>query len=132
MRIAMSTIANPQKRPRIASGAVLVPTTRFQEWHDRAVLMPGLNDVERGVLGAIAESYRQLEQRGYEMVLSRDRLAHRLDVGPVRVRWAIDRLLELGLLAIQSGAGGRANVYLPALPRKIAASMAAADAAAPA
>jgi hypothetical protein len=111
---------------------VLVPSARLQEWYDRAVLMPGLNDAERGVLGAIAASYRLLAEHGYEMVLSRDRLAHRLDVSPVRVRWAIDRLLELGLLAIQSGAGGRANTYVPCLPRKIAASMAAADAAAPA
>jgi hypothetical protein len=55
----MSTsAAKPPRRMRLASGAKLIPTSRFQAWYDQALLTPRLNDVERGVLSAIAASYR--------------------------------------------------------------------------
>ena len=63
---------------------------------------------------------------GYGTTLSRDRLAHRLDVDPVHVRWAVDRLVELGLMGVERGSGARAKTYLLALPRRVAASMQAA------
>lgn len=56
------------------------------------------------------------------MTLSYNRLGHRLDTDPVNVRWAVDRLVELGLVGVERGSGARANEYLPALPKRLAAS----------
>jgi hypothetical protein len=50
------------------------------------------------------------------------------------VKWGVNHLVELGLLAVQPGGGQRPNHYLPALPRRVAASIqapAADDAPAP-
>jgi hypothetical protein len=113
----------PQRRMRIDRKAALVPIARFQAWYDQTILTPGLNEIERGVLAAIATWYRQRQERGYAGSLSYDRLGQRLDVDPVNVRWAVEHLVELGLIAVKPGAGGRANTYLPALPRRIAALM---------
>jgi predicted transcriptional regulator len=89
-----------------------------------------LNDVERKVLDEIREWYRRLYVEKFEGSLSFERIARRLDVDPVQVRWAVERLLELGLVAVKPGAGGRANTYLPCLPRRVAKLMSTAAAAA--
>jgi hypothetical protein len=126
----MSTVTTA-KRPRwmrLAQDAKLIPIERIQEWHDRAVMTPGLKDLDQAILSAIAEWYRRLQARDCVGSLSYQRLAQRLDTDAVNVRWAVDRLVELGLLAVKPGAGGRANTYLPALPRRVAASLSAAAA----
>src|SRR5258708_22139883 len=110
-----STAAKP-KPIRRAVGAVLVPVERLEEWHTRASAMPGLNDVERKVLDAIRDWYRRLYVEQFEGSLSHVRMARHLDVDPVNVRWAVNRLVEVGLVAVKPRAGGRAHTYLPCLP----------------
>jgi predicted transcriptional regulator len=123
----MSTsIIKPQKRMRLASGAVLIPNSGYEAWHTQASAMPGLNDVERRVLDAIREWSRRLYVERFEGSLSFERMARRLDTDPVNVRWAVNRLVELGLVAVKPGAGGRANTYLPCLPKRVVAAMEAA------
>jgi hypothetical protein len=85
-----------------------------------------LTELDRAILFAIAEWYRRLLARDYPGSLSYQRMAERLDVDHVHVRWAIVRLLEMGLIAVKPGAGGRANTYLPCLPRRLAASLSTA------
>jgi hypothetical protein len=96
-------------------------------------MTPGLNVIERGVLDAIAEWYRRLQAWNFGGSLSYRRMAESIGADPVPVRWAIDRLVERGLVGVKPGNGARANTYLPALPRRIAASLSAvvADDAAP-
>jgi predicted transcriptional regulator len=121
----MSTTA-PTKRPRwtrLAQDAKLIPVERVQEWYSRAILTPGLRELDRTILAAIAEWYHRLQARDYVGSLSYQRLAERLHTDAVNARWAVERLVELGLVAVKPGAGGRANTYLPALPKRIAASM---------
>src|SRR6266853_3281839 len=91
-----STTTKPPKRMRLAQDAKLIPVTRVQEWHNRAVMTPGLNVIERGVLDAIAEWYRQLAVMHYAGSLSHVRIAQRLDTDSVHVRWAVNRLVALG------------------------------------
>jgi hypothetical protein len=109
---------------RIASGAALIPNSGYEAWHTRASTMPGLNDVGRRVLDAIREWHRRLYVERFEGSLSHVRMARGLDVDPVHVRWAVARLVELGLIAVKPGAGGRANTYMMALPRSAAVRLA--------
>ena len=104
---------------------MLIPSAQHEAWYAHASAVPGLNNVELGVLSAIAASYRQMAERA----LSYDRMAHHLNVDPVSVKWAVYKLVDLGLVAVQPGSGTRANTYLLALPRRVAAllSSAAAD-----
>jgi len=95
-----STAAKP-KPIRRAVGAVLIPAERLDEWYTRASATPGLNDVERKVLDAIREWHRELYVEQFEGSLSHVRMARRLDVDPVHVRWAVDHLVELGLVAVK-------------------------------
>jgi hypothetical protein len=88
-----------------------------------------LTDLDRKVLAAICAWYRRLYVEEFAGSLSYQRIAQRLDTDAVNVRWAVDRLVGLGLIAVKLGAGGRANTYLPALPRRVAASMSSAVAA---
>jgi hypothetical protein len=60
--------------------------------------------------------------------LSYDRLGHHLDVDPVRVKWGVNHLVELGLLAVRPGSGRWRNEYLMCLPRKVIASLSTAAA----
>jgi hypothetical protein len=53
-------------------------------------------------------------------------MARRLDVDAVDLRWSVERLVKLGVVAVTPGTGGRANLYKPCLPKRIAASMAPA------
>src|SRR6267143_1072233 len=105
----MNTIAAEPKPVRRAVGAVVIPAAQYERWYALASATAGLNDTERGVLSCIAEHFRQLAERGYGMTLSHDRMARRLDVDPVHVRWAVNHLVELGLLAVQPGGGQRPN-----------------------
>jgi len=131
---ATSTTTAKPKRMRIASGAVLIPAAQHEQWHAQASAVPGLRDIDRKVLDAIREWYRRLYVEQFDGSLSHVRMARRLDVDPVQVRWAVNRLVALGVVAVKPGAGGRANTYLPALPKRLAASLAGAvgeDAPAP-
>jgi hypothetical protein len=105
----------PKPRPlRRAVGAVVIPADRFEAWRALAVQTPGLNEIERGVLDAVAEHFRLLADRGWGLRLSRDRLAHRLDVGPVHIKGAISRLVELGLVGVEKyGDGVRTAIRWP-------------------
>jgi Mn-dependent DtxR family transcriptional regulator len=78
-----------------------------------------LTQLDRKVLDTIAVWYRRLYVDEFDGSLSHVRMARHLGVDPVNVRWAVNRLVELGLVAIKPGAGGRANTYLPALPRRV-------------
>jgi hypothetical protein len=127
--VMSSTAAKSPKPLRRAVGAVPIPSAQHEAWYAHASAVPGLNAVELGVLDVIAASHRQLQERGFGMVLSYDRLAHRLAVDAVHVRWAVNRLLELGLIGVQSGRGGQANTYSMTLPRRLAASLSTAAAA---
>jgi hypothetical protein len=120
----ITAATKPRKRMRLAGGAVLIPNSDYEAWHTRASVTPGLNDVERKVLGAIRDWYRRLYVEKFEGSLLPQRMARHLDVDPVQVRWAVERLLGLGLIAVKPGASGRANLYRPCLPRLIATSMA--------
>ena len=124
----VSAITKPPKPVRRAVGAALIPSAQHEAWYALAIATPGLNDVERGVLVAIRDHYRHLKERGYGMTLSYDRLARRLDVDAVHARWAVSRLVELGLVGVERGSGSQANTYLLCLPRRIAKSMSAAAA----
>ena len=118
-------MSTAKPRPlRLASRAVLIPVMRIQEWHDRAILAPGLTDLDRKVLAAICAWYRRLYVEEFAGSLSYQRIARRLDTDAVNVRWAVDRLVGLGLIAVKPGAGGRANTYLPALPGRLAEELA--------
>jgi hypothetical protein len=132
MPAVSTTIAKPRWM-RKASNAEIVPVGQFQVWHDQAVQMPGLTDLDRKMLGVIAAWYRRLYVEEFAGSLSYQRIAQHLETDSVNVRWAVNRLVELGLLAVKPGAGGRANTYLPCLPRRLAAplSTAAADDDAP-
>jgi hypothetical protein len=84
-RMGTTTIAEP-RRLRIASGAVLIPNSGYEAWHKRASAVPGLNDVERGVMDTIREWYRRLYVERFESSLSFERMARRLDTDAVNVR----------------------------------------------
>jgi hypothetical protein len=51
-------------------------------------------------------------------------MANKIGADPHDVRFAVSHLIELGLIGVERGAGARANHYLPALPRRVAAAMA--------
>ena len=126
MMPAMTTAAAKPRPIRRAVGAVLIPTARFEAWHGLAIQTPHLTDLDRKVPAAIRDWYRRLYVEEFAGSLSYGRMGRRLDADPVHVRWAVERLLELGLVAVKPGAGGRANTYLLALPRRLVAAMSAA------
>jgi hypothetical protein len=113
---------------RRAVGAVVIPADRFERWHTLAIQTECLDAVELGVLAAICDHFRHFQERGCGMTLSYDRMAYRLDVNHVRVRWAVTHLVELGLVGVERGGNGRANEYRMALPRRVAKSLATAAA----
>jgi hypothetical protein len=92
-----------------------------------AFATPGLTNLELGVLSAIAGYYRRLAERGYAGLLSYERLADAAGRGDVQcIKAAIRHLVELGPIAVNPGSGPRANEYLLALPKRVAASMSTA------
>jgi hypothetical protein len=77
----LATNATKPPRPlRRAVGAVVIPADRFERWHTLAIQTECLDAVELGVLAAICDHFRQLQERGCGMTLSYDRMAYRLDV----------------------------------------------------
>jgi hypothetical protein len=116
-------MSEPTQRPRIgrAAGARLAPVAVIDQWLAGASATPGLSDTERAVLAAVAGFHRDLREQRRAVSLSHDRLAQRIGVQPVQVQWAVDRLVELGLITLQPGRGGMPNQFFPArtvpLPR---------------
>jgi hypothetical protein len=48
-------ITTAKPRPmRINQRAQLVPVARYAEWHERAILTPGLTDLDRALLAVVA------------------------------------------------------------------------------
>jgi len=92
-------------------------------WHDRAIQTPGLSGLELAVLAAVAGHHRQIRERGYAPSLSLQRLAGANRTEAKYVMFAVRRLVELGLRAVRPGSGSRPNEYLPALPKRLAASV---------
>jgi hypothetical protein len=125
----MIAVAKPKPVIRRAVGSVVLPTDRFEAWHALAAAVPGLNEIERGVLAAIRDGHRQIIERGYGPRLSFNRLAYHLNVDPIHIKWAVYRLRELGLIGVQSGCGGQPNAYSMVLPKRVAKQMLAADVA---
>jgi hypothetical protein len=99
----MNTAAKPRWM-RLAQDAKLIPVERVQEWYGRAILTPGLGELDRAILAAISEWYRRLQARDYPGSLSYQRLAERLHTDAVNARWAVERLTGLGLIAVKPGA----------------------------
>jgi hypothetical protein len=108
--------------------AELVPVERFARWLELASATPGLSGLELALLSAIAEYHRQLQEKGDAGSLSFLRLAEANRTEPIYVSTAVRNLISLGLIAVKPGRGNWANEYLPALPRKVIASMSAAAA----
>jgi hypothetical protein len=74
----------------------------------------------------VREWYRRLYSEGFAGSLSFERMAKKIEADARDVRFAVNHLIGLGLVAVKPGAGGRANTYLPCLPRRLVASMATA------
>jgi hypothetical protein len=127
-----TTTAKPPRPMRMNQRAQLIPEARYQAWYDLAIQTAGLTDLGRAVLWAIAGYYRRLAERGHAGLLSYERLADTAGRGDVQcIKAAVRHLVELGLIAVNPGSGPCANEYLPALPRRIAASLSTAAADAP-
>jgi len=113
--------------------AMLIPEARFAEWYRIATATAGLTELDHKVLDAIAAYHRELGERGHALSPTIGQMAQSAQVRSIDISGAIRNLVGLALIAVKPGAGGRANTYLPALPRRVAASMlvAAVDDAAP-
>jgi hypothetical protein len=83
---------------RLASGAVLVPVSQLQFWHDRASATPGLTDLDRKVLAAIATWHQRLYVEDFAGSLSHRRLAQRMRLLQLRHQWRV-RLNDAAVLA---------------------------------
>jgi|SRR5882672_639639 hypothetical protein len=105
--------------------ADLVPAERFAEWYRIASATAGLSELDRQILDVIVEYYRQLAQRGYASFPSIEQMAKSSGARPIDISGAIKRLVGLALLAVRPGSGRWRNEYLPALPRKLAATLGA-------
>ena len=125
-----STTAKPPRPMRMNQKAMLVPVESFARWHEIASATAGLTDLDRQVLEAIAGYYRRLQAEGFASFPSIERMALDCGTRTIDISGAIKNLIGLALIAVRPGSGPRRNVYLPALPKRIAASMltAAADA----
>jgi hypothetical protein len=121
----MSTTAKAPKPLRMNQRAVLVPVESFARWHEIASATAGLTDLDRQVLDAVAGYYAQ--GKGARP-LTFESLSVTTGERAVDISIAIRHLISLGLIAVQPGAGSVPNVYLPALPKRLASSMLAAAA----
>jgi hypothetical protein len=128
MTTAMNSTAKPRPMKLNRPKAELVPVAQFQAWYDRAILTPGLSGLELALLSAIAGYHRQLQEKGGAGSLSMLRLANANRTEPIYLSTAVRNLISLGLIAVKPGRGNWANEYLPALPRKVIASMLSAAA----
>ncbi len=123
----MSTnIIKPPKRMRLAQDAKLIPVERVEAWHSLAIQTPHLTEMDRKVLDTIAGWYQRLYVEQFAGSLSYERMANKIGADPRDVRFAVGHLIEFGLIGVERGSGARANHYLPALPRSVAARLAGA------
>jgi hypothetical protein len=125
--MSATTTAKPRTMKLNRPKAELVPAEQFARWHELASATPGLSGLELALLSAIAGYHRQLQERGGAASLSLLRLAEANRTETQYVSFAVKHLVSLGLIAVKPGRGNWANEYLPALPRKVIASLLAAD-----
>jgi hypothetical protein len=122
-----TTAAKPPRPMRLnRPKAELVPVAQFARWHELASATPGLSGLELALLSAIAGYHRQLQEKGDTGSLSLLRLAEANRTEPIYVSTAVKNLISLGLIAVLPGRGNWASTYLPALPKRVVASMLAA------
>jgi hypothetical protein len=108
----MTAAAKPPRPLRLNQRAQLVPAASFARWHEIASATAGLSELDRQILGAIAEHYRRLHVEGFAGSLSFMRLADANDTDSKYIQAAVRHLIELGLSGVQPGGGHRANIYL--------------------
>jgi hypothetical protein len=119
----MTTAAKP--RPlRLNQRAELVPTEQYARWHEIASATAGLTELDRQVLDAVARYYAMLQERGDAPPLTLGGMALCAGVRPFDISATIWGLIGRSLLAVLPGAGHRPHEYLPALPKRIAATLA--------
>jgi hypothetical protein len=133
MSDCMNTAATKPPRPMRLNRpkAELVPVAQFARWHEIASATPGLSGLELALLSAIAGYWRLLQEQGdvgSSGSLSMLRLANANRTEPIYVSTAVKNLISLGLIAVLPGRGNWASTYLPALPKRVVASMLAAAA----
>jgi len=119
---------------RMNQRTMLIPEAQFAESYRIASATAGLSELDRQILDAIVEYYRQLAQRGYASFPSIEMMAKSAQVRSIDITSAIRNLVGLALLAVKPGSGARRNEYLLCLPKRTVAAMAASavdDAPAP-
>src|SRR5258707_6103522 len=124
--MSTTTTAKPPKPLRLNQKAELVPAASFAEWHRCASATAGLSKLELAILDIVAEHYRRLHVDGFAGSLSFMRLADANDTDPKYIQAAVRHLIELGLIGVRPGGGHRANTYLPALPKRVIATLSTA------
>jgi Bacterial regulatory proteins, gntR family len=101
---------------RISQDATLIEPEHHVEWFQQASARP-LPKFELSVLRAIAD-HHACRLRGGAGRISIERIAFAVGgVSPARVRAALTRLVDLGLVAIQRGSGTRGSSFHMCLPR---------------
>src|SRR5882672_7772282 len=123
--MSSTTTIKPRRPMRMNQRAMLIPEAQFAESYRIASATAGLSELDRQILDAIVEYYRQLAQRGYASFPSIEMMAKSSGARPIDISGAIKRLVGLALLAVRPGSGRWRNEYLPALPRKLAATLGA-------
>ena len=83
-------IAKPRNL-RLSQRGRLIPQARFQEWHDLAMRIPGLTELDRKLLDVIAVWYRRLYVEEFAGSLSYQRMAQRIGAEPRSIRFASSR-----------------------------------------
>jgi hypothetical protein len=124
----MNNTAKPPRPMRMNQRAMLIPEAQFAESYRIASATAGLSELDRQILDAIVEYYRQLAQRGYASFPSIEMMAKSAQVRSIDITSAIRNLVGLALLAVKPGSGARRNEYLLCLPKRVAKSMSAAAA----
>ncbi len=123
----MSTVlAKPPRPLRLNQRAELVPAAQHARWYGLAIQTPGLTKAEFTVLSAVATYYRLLDQRGYASSPTIEDMALSIGARPIDITSAIEHLISPCLVAVRPGSGRWPNQYLPALPKRMAASLAPA------
>jgi hypothetical protein len=121
------TTAKPLRPLRRAVGSVPIPPEQFDAWYKLASATEGLSEREIAILRILHDHFRQLHERGHGLQLSRDNIAHHLDIEPEQVRGAMHVLLEKGLIGFVKRGNGRSHLYSMTLPRRVAATLEAAS-----
>jgi hypothetical protein len=126
MTTALATAAGKPRPLRRAFGAVQVPIGQHDAWHRLAAATAGLSDRELRVLVRLCQHFKELAEKGQASALSYERMAHDLDIEPDHVRGAMYVLVEKGLVGYVKRGAGRSHSYAMRLPKRLAASLAAA------